>query len=500
MNTIPLNQKDGYKTSHRAQYPKGTEMVYSNFTPRSVGYMLTQPDLDDKIVVFGIQYFVKWYLMEQWQKGFFDLPKDEVLKKYKRRINNYLGEGAITFDHIEALHDLGYLPLRLKALPEGSVVNSRVPVLTIENTDPEFFWLTNFLETVMSCMLWKPSTSATTARKYRMILEKWCAMTGGDPTFIGIQGHDFSMRGMAGIQDAQMSGAGHLLSFVGTDTIPAIDFLEDYYNADSDKELIGCSVPATEHSVMCMGGMDDEIGTFKRLITETYPNGIVSIVSDTWDYWKVITEFLPELKDDIMNRSGGALGDKVVIRPDSGDPADIICGTEALFNGITPEEKGSIQCLWETFGGTINESGYKVLDPHIGLIYGDSITLERANDICERLYMKGFASTNVVFGIGSFTYEYVTRDSLGWAMKATAGTINGKDVEIFKDPKTDDGIKKSAKGFMLATKNEDGEYVLEDQVHKFDTELGCYEDVFVDGELMRDESLSEIRERLWETK
>lgn len=496
MNTFPVTQKDGYKADHRSQYPKGTQLVYSNFTPRSVKYMLTIPAVDDKIVVFGLQYFCKWYLMEQWKINFFDKPKDEVLKKYKRRINNYLGEGAITFDHIADLHDLGFLPIRIKALPEGAVVNARIPVLTIENTLDKFFWLTNFFETVMSCMLWKPSTSATTARKYRTLLNDWAERTGGDKDFVQFQGHDFGMRGMAGLQDAQMSGAGHLLSFTGTDTIPAIDFLEDYYNADSDKELVGCSVPATEHSVMCMGGMDDELETFKNLITNTYPNGVISIVSDTWDYWAVLTDFLPKLKDVIMARTGGVVGDKVVIRPDSGDPADIICGVMAL-GGNTPQEKGSIELLWETFGGTINDKGYKVLDPHIGLIYGDSITLERANDICKRLKVRGFASTNVVFGIGSFTYEYVTRDSLGWAMKATAGTINGNDVEIFKDPKTDDGMKKSAKGFMMIEQDENGEYVLKDQVHRFDTELGCLEDVFVDGDLVRDESLSEIRDRLW---
>lgn len=496
MNTFPVVQKDGYKADHRSQYPDKTQLVYSNFTPRGVKYMLTVPSVDDKIVVFGLQYFCKWYLMDQWKTEFFDKPKDEVLKKYKRRIDNYLGEGAITYDHISDLHDLGFLPIKIKALPEGSVVNARVPVLTIENTLDKFFWVTNFFETVMSCMLWKPSTSATTARKYRLLLNEWAEKTGGDMDFVQFQGHDFSMRGMAGIQDAQMSGAGHLLSFTGTDTIPAIDFLEDYYNANVESELVGVGVAATEHSVMCMGGMLDEIGTFKRLITEIYPTGIISIVSDTWDYWKVLTEYLPELKDVIMNRSGGPVGDKVVIRPDSGDPADIICGTMTQ-GGTTPEERGSIELLWDTFGGEINAKGYKVLDPHIGLIYGDSITLERANDICDRLMKRGFASTNVVFGIGSFTYEYVTRDSLGWAMKATAGTIDGTDVEIFKDPKTDDGLKKSAKGFMVIEKDENGEFILVDQVTKVETDGGYFEDVFVDGKLVKDQSLSEIRQLLW---
>ena len=483
MNINPITSKDGYKVGHKDQYPKGTELVYSNFTPRTTKYMLSNENVDDKIVFFGLQYFVKWYLMEEWNTKFFNKPKEEVVSRYKRRIDNYLG-GDIDCKHIEDLHDLGYLPIKIKALQEGSTVNALIPVVTIENTNDKFFWLPNFFETIMSCMLWKPCTSATTARKYRMLLDGWCEKTGGNKDFVNFQGHDFSMRGMAGIQDAMMSGAGHLLSFVGSDTIPAIDLLEDYYNANSDKELIGCSVSATEHSVMCMGGKEDEISTFKRLINETYPTGIVSIVSDTWDYWQVITEFLPKLKENILTREG-----KVVIRPDSGDPVDIICG----IGGDSTEGKGSIELLWDTFGGTVNDKGYKELDAHIGLIYGDSITLERANEICRKLELKGFASTNVVFGIGSFTYEYVTRDSLGFAMKATAGKVNGKTIEVFKDPKTDDGMKKSAKGFLKVVEK-DGEYILLDQQE--DSEGGCLEEVFIDGKLIKDTTLTEIKNKL----
>jgi Nicotinic acid phosphoribosyltransferase len=232
-----------------------------------------------------------------------------------------------------------------------------------------------------------------------------------------------------------------LLSFTGTDTIPAIDWLEHFYNADAEKELIGGSVPATEHSVMCLGGNETEKETFLRLITEVYPKGIVSIVSDTWDYWKVVDKLLRELKPNIMSRDG-----KVVIRPDSGDPVKIVCGDPDSYN--VPVRKGTIEVLWDIFGGTINSKGYKQLDPHIGVIYGDSITLDRCRDICENLKQKGFASTNIVFGIGSYTYQYVTRDTFGFAMKATHGIVNGQPVDIYKDPITDDGVKKSAKGLL----------------------------------------------------
>jgi nicotinamide phosphoribosyltransferase len=290
---------------------------------------------------------------------------------------------------------------------------------------------------------------------------------------------------MAGIEAALISGAGHLLFFTGTDTIPAIDFLEKYYYADAEKELIGGSVAATEHSVMSMGTNEGEFETFKRLICDVYPSGIVSIVSDTWDLWRVLTDYLPRLKNEILSRNG-----KVVVRPDSGDPVDIICGNP---NGRTTfEQKGVVELLWDTFGGHINDKGFKELDPHIGTIYGDSITLGRAQQICERLMKKGFASTNVVLGIGSFTYQYNTRDTFGFAMKATYGEVNGEGRAIFKDPVTDDGTKKSAKG-LLKVEHSDGVYRLIDQVDWDQERQGALQTVFQDGKMIREYSLDEIR-------
>ena len=288
-----------------------------------------------------------------------------------------------------------------------------------------------------------------------------------------------------------MSGAGHLLSFTGTDTIPAVDFLEQYYNADCEKELIGGSVPATEHSVMCMGMQDAEIATFERLISEVYPAGVVSIVADTWDFWQVITEFLPQLKSQILARDG-----KVVIRPDSGDPVKIIVGDPDAPEG-SPAYKGAIECMWETFRGTITPQGFKLLDGHIGLIYGDSITPARQISILEGLKQKGFASYNVVLGIGSYTYEYVTRDTFGFAMKATYGEVNHEGRDIFKDPKTDDGTKKSAKGLMaIHTDPVTNKYTLQDQCTWEEEAKGELKTVFRDGKLLIDWTLGEVRERV----
>lgn len=488
MRYLPVLLKDGYKVGHKFQYPADTTHVYSNFTPRNT--RRGAYDQGDGIIFFGLQAFVQKYLQDDFDEGFFGLDKDDVLRRYKRRIDNYLGPDSITYDHIAALHDLQYLPLRIKAVPEGTLVPYGVPALTVVNTVPEFYWLTNMLETLMSAALWKGSTSATTAFHYRQKFEDWARKTGSPLEFVPFQGHDFSFRGMSGVDDAALSGAGHLLSFVGTDTIPAIDFLEAYYFADSDKELIGCSVPATEHSVMCMGTCDGEFATFKRLVSETYPKGIVSIVSDTWDLWTVLTKFLPDLKGQILARDG-----KVVIRPDSGDPVKIICGDpEAHFSD---QRAGAVELLWDAFGGTVNEAGYKELDPHVGLIYGDSISPERQTQILAGLAAKGFAANSVVLGIGSYTYQYVTRDTDGWAMKATAGRTKSQGlINIFKDPITDDGGKRSATGLLCVERDANGKLVLEQAVSEERERAGVLETVFIDGALVRMETLAEIRARV----
>jgi nicotinamide phosphoribosyltransferase len=480
----PIHFTDGYKVDHRSQYPEGTELVYSNLTPRKSRMPAVQ-----SVVFFGMQYAIKKYLIEDFDRNFFQQPKAQVTARYKRRIEAYLGVGAIAYKHIEALHDLGYMPLEIRALPEGVRVPVKVPMFTVHNTVPEFFWLTNYLETLLSVCLWMPCTSATLAAEYRKMLDAYARETGSDPDFVQWQGHDFSFRGMGSVESAMMSGAAHLLSFSGTDTIPAIDFLEQYYGADVEKELVGGSVPATEHSVMCMGTQDGEIETFRRLIEDVYPRGIVSIVSDTWDFWQVTAEFIPQLKSTILARDG-----KVVIRPDSGDPVHIICGDPAARPG-SPEHKGAVECLWDTFGGSLTEKGFKLLDPHIGVIYGDSITLERCRAICEGLIAKGFASANLVFGIGAYTYQYVTRDTFGFAVKATYGEVQGEGRAIFKDPKTDDGAKRSARG-LLRVDRVQGVLTLKDNCTWEEANGGLLEPVFRDGKLLREWKLGDIRDCL----
>jgi nicotinamide phosphoribosyltransferase len=517
MRINPLLLTDGYKTGHHQQYPKGTTLVYSNFTPRSLKHA---PKHCHEIVSFGQQMMMK-IIHDAFQEDFFSLPKDEVCGEMKRELSMYLNTDY-DVSHFEELHDLGYLPIKVKAIEEGTILPAKVPVLTIYNTKPEFYWITNYLETIISNLLWKPITSATIAHNYRKVLTKWQEKTDAERAwFIDWQGHDFSMRGMDSIDATVSSGIGHLTSFSGSDSLPAIYGARKYYG---ENEFVAGSVNATEHSVMCAGGKEDEIDTFRRLL-ETYPTGILSVVSDTWDLWKVCTEHLITLKEEILTRDG-----KLVIRPDSGDPADILCGpimvrtniqgdndlVVRLADGKTilnpseeylsnPETKGVIELLWDVFGGTVNEQGYKVLDPHIGAIYGDSITIDRADEICRRLEEKGFASTNVVLGIGSFTYQYNTRDTFGFAMKATyvevnkpkfEGDFNPEGREIFKDPITDDGTKKSATGLLCVTLNEEDEIYLVDKVNWESEAEGLLQTIYKNGKFLNQTTLKEIKNRL----
>jgi nicotinamide phosphoribosyltransferase len=474
---------DFYKVSHRPQYPEGTDLVYSTWTPRG-----SRLEGVNHVVHFGMQKFIKEFLIEFFNQNFFAKTAEEVKAEYSRVIKNSLGDQNPDASHILALHKVGYLPLKIRSLPEGTLVPLRCPTMTIHNTKPEFFWLTNYIETLTSCENWQPSTSATIAYEYRKILDKYALETTGSTAGVEFQGHDFSMRGMGSLDAAVSSGMGHLLSFVGTDTVPAILAAEYFYNANIEKELVGTSIAATEHSVMCANGKN-ELEVYRRLITRVYPSGFLSIVSDTWDFWNTVTTVLPALKEEILARDG-----RIVIRPDSGCPVKIMCGDPDA--STEAERKGLIEVLWDIFGGTVNDKGYKVLDSHIGAIYGDSITRERAASICQLLKDKKFASTNAVFGIGSYTYQYNTRDTFMYAMKSTLCSVNGQEIMIYKDPKTDDGTKKSAKGGVRVYE-ENGEIKYQDQLSLAETEVNTLlRDVFIDGKLLVDENFSDIRARL----
>lgn len=594
MKVFAPHMVDVYKLGHAAMYAEGTDFLYSNLTPRSDHHFKGGAGFDHKMVVFGTQGSIM-EIVEDWNDSFFSQPKEKVIRRYTRRLNSVLGNGVVSPARMAALHDIGYLPLEIKTIDEGARIGMKIPMLTIKNTLPEFFWLVNYLETALSAQIWQMTTNATIAYEYKRILVAAALRTGAAVEGVLFQGHDFSLRGMPGYVAGARSGSGHLSSFSGTDSLGSIDYIEDYYGEglDLDAYFIAGSIPATEHAVSSSNiltraaaiqerhlemSIEDarlrgEVGFLLDYITRQNPTGFCSYVADTYDYWAVLTKILPldGVKARIMAREG-----RLVIRPDSGDPLDIICGTaggetyetlEAAISEVndehyseaseacegshcmgndeyetfvyiksegkyytlktqfeynrhdkqyyyidnwskgagetfaeemepTAEMKGSIQILWEIFGGTVNETGFKELDSHIGLIYGDSITLDRANHITRKLEKMGFASTNVVFGIGSYTYQCNTRDTFGTAMKATATAVNGEFFEIYKDPATGGKLKQSAKGLLYVGINDAGEFFLEDRVTPEKEAEGELKTRFKDGKFFNVENIDTIRKRL----
>lgn len=491
----PLLESDFYKQVHWNQYPKGVTKVVSYFVPR-----MTRLQGQNHLIMFGLQSFIKEFLIEDFNEYFFGRSRDEIVAEYKHLLDNTLGEGLYGLERIGELHDLGYLPIEIKALPEGTLTPIGVPMFEISNTHPRFAWLTNALESVISCEMWHAMISANVGHMYRGIVDYYYDKTCDDNIPRRRALGDFSMRGQESKRSAYKSSAGWLLSFVNTATVPAIDFLERYYNCDCSKEEVGFGAVSTEHSVMCSNfAVDgDEVTMVKRLLTELYPNTSFSMVSDSYDYWNLVDNILPQCREEIMKHNGCLL-----VRGDSGDPVEVV--TQTVFH------------LWEQFGGTVNSKGYKVLDPHIKALYGDSITPQRAQAIYFILEKNGFACSNVSLGVGSFSMQCLelgfdghdvrlspyTRDTFGIAIKASyAEDENGNPIMIFKAPK-EASFKKSHKGCIIVAQDKDsGELVAEDE-HTF-KETYCASNalitVFKDGTMTKEYSLKDIRTRLYGDK
>lgn len=504
----PLYRSDGYKPGHKAMLAPGTTKLYGTWIPRNLKHA---PKGVKKILSIGHQLCWK-ELNDAFVEFFFGVSEDEALI-FGKDMSMYLGM-EYNAEHFKDLHKLGYLPIKVKSLPEGIETLPNIPHQTFINTVDGFGWLTLFLETPMSNLSWKIATAGTIALQYRRVTEEWVKKTDKDNVgLIPYLCHDFSPRGLSGDYDNIAVGLGHAASFRGSDSLITIPAARYYYNEPNDEVIVN-SVNASEHSVsttkiFTVGERQMIIDWLKEI-----PNGIFSMVADTFSLWEFI-EYLkdPEIKDLVINRNG-----KLVVRPDSGDPVDIICGNPAAlkdYHGYGENHrnigKGVIELLWDIFGGTVNEQGFKVLDPHIGAIYGDSINLERQQQIYERLAAKGFASTNIVLGIGSFTYQFVTRDTLGFAAKGAWFEVETKEKKyfdstiltsvkksycIYKDPITDDGGKKSLKGLQAVFQDKDGEYFVKSECDEFEETQGFLQTIFEDGKFYNETTFTEIRERI----
>lgn len=332
----PLLCLDFYKTCHAEQYPKGLTKMVSYYTPR-----MSRLGDTDKVTLFGLQAFIQEYLIEAFSDHFFNVPFDSVLKEYNRVLGATIGTKGVGEKRLRELHDLGYLPLQVRAIPEGTRTNIRVPQIEISNTHPNFVWLVNTIETMLSCTMWHTQVSAEVGYRYRKIVNEYAERTCDDNVVRARLLGDFSMRGQESVESATKSAAAFCLSFLNTATVPAILWLEYNYNCDCSKEPVAYGALSTEHSVMCSNfAVDgDEVTQIRRLLCEVYPHQSFSMVSDSYDYWNLVEKVLPQLKDDILNHDGF-----ISIRGDSGDPVSVI--TETVYR------------LWDIFGGTVNSKGY----------------------------------------------------------------------------------------------------------------------------------------------
>lgn len=486
-NINPMLLIDFYKAVHAEMLPKDITKSVSYFTPR-----MSRVKMWDKVVMFSLQGFVKKYLIEYFNEEFFNRDFEDVISEYRRIMDATLGKNAYKLEKIEKLHKLGYLPIEIISLPEGAMVPMHVPMFGITNTHPDFAWLPQSLESLISAESWHPMLAATVGYTYRQIVNKYYDITCDDNAERAKALGAFDFRGEECTESAIKAGAGWCLSFLNTATVPTIPYLEKYYNCDCTKEPVAFGSPSTEHSVMCSNfAIDgDEVTLLRRLLTEIYPETSFSAVLDSYDYWNVIENVLPLLKEEILAHKGCML-----MRGDSGDCVEVV--TKTVFK------------LWDEFGGTINSKGYKVLDPHVKAIYGDSITIQRCEQIYKILTENGFACSNVALGVGSFSMQCVeeegilkpfTRDTFSSCIKATYCEINNKPYPIFKNPK-EGGFKKSQKGCCVVKQNENGFYSFEDgytwndAVNNKDNKLVT---IFKDGKMIKEYTLSEVRNTLHE--
>ena len=449
---------DSYKVSMFKQYPAGTTGVYSYIESRGGRY--------DRTVFFGLQAFIKEYLLEPITQADIDIA-DEILTAHGEPFNRS------GWEYILRVHN-GFLPVVIKAVPEGTVVPVKNVLATIENTDPECFWLTTWLETALLRAIWYPTTVATQSYTIKRVILDYLEKTG-DPTLIDFKLHDFGARGVSSLESAAIGGASHLVNFMGTDTVSGILYAREYYDAG----IAGFSIPAAEHSTITSWGRDREADAYRNMLTSfAKPGSIVAIVSDSYDVYNAASKLWgEELKEQII-----ASGATVVIRPDSGDPVTV--------------NKELVQILDQKFGSTVNGKGFKVLN-NVRLIQGDGVNELTIRSILGAFMALGYSADNIAFGMGGALLQQVDRDTQKFAMKCSSAKINGEWVNVQKDPITDSGKKSKAGRVQLW--NSGGEYV--SSVDKpngwhdrgFEDFSSVLVEVFRDGKLTKEYMFEEVR-------
>jgi len=397
---------DSYKLSHYKQYPAGTEQVFS--------YIESRGGLFDSTLFFGLQKAL--IELNQFFPNWDDFAEAKELAQAHGVPFNENGW--------RELIELGYFPLEIRALPEGKVIHTQNVLVTVVNTDPRFYWLTSYLETSLLRAVWYPTTVATLSFECKKVIKRYMQATCESLDGLAFKLHDFGARGVSSEESACIGGAAHLVNFSGTDTLSAVRFARDYYAAG----ICGFSIPATEHSTITSWGRDQELEAYRNVL-EQFPEGLVACVSDSYDIFNAVSSLWGEqLHANVTSRSG-----TLVIRPDSGDPEDIL--------------PILLQTLADKFGYSENSKGYKVLNDKVRLIQGDGVNLSSISRILETMTAKRWSTENIAFGMGGGLLQQLNRDTQKFAMKNSAVKVNGQWRDVYKDPVTDHG-KRSKKGLL----------------------------------------------------
>jgi len=462
---------DSYKVSHWRQYPPNTQTIYSYLESRGGKWSDT--------VFFGLQYILKEYLHHPYNPLFTKGNIDYAAQ----RMEQHLGPGLFNKEGWEYIYDKhdGRLPVSIWAIPEGTPVPTGHPLVVICNTDPKCYWLTNYLETLLM-QLWYPCTVATQSREMKHLITKYLMKTQGNADSIDFKLHDFGFRGVSSCESAGLGGMAHLINFKGTDTMAAIEYASYYYGAD----MAGFSIPASEHSTITSWGREDEILAYKNML-EAYPTGIVACVSDSFNIFEACRMWgRYPLRDMILERDG-----TLVIRPDSGDPIQVlVTGNENVMD-----------ILWGEFGGTISDKGYKLLNNKIRVIQGDGVNIESIDAILYAMQQRGYSAENIAFGSGGALLQQLNRDTQKMAFKCSAIERDGRWQEVFKDPITDHG-KQSKRGLVTTFKSDTGGFYTVNETSfmgrgKDDDQTRTWKpamvEVFRDGKIMKEYTFDEVR-------
>jgi nicotinamide phosphoribosyltransferase len=465
LNNLLLNT-DSYKASHWLQYPPNTDATFF--------YIESRGGLYDRTVFFGLQAILKEYLTKPITHADVDEARD-IFAAHGEPFNETGWRYIVD-------HHKGLLPIRVRAVPEGTVVPTHQALVTVESTDPNAYWVPSYLETLL-LRLWYPVTVATISWHAKQTIRQFLERTSDDPVGqLPFKLHDFGARGVSSAESAALGGAAHLVNFMGTDTVSGLLAAKAFYH----EPMAGFSIPAAEHSTITSWGREHEVDAYRNMLKQfAKPGAIVAVVSDSYDIYYAIREHWGKaLKDEIIQS-----GATIVVRPDSGDPVEVVHQCIVLLD--------------EAFGHTVNSKGYKVLN-YVRVIQGDGINPNSIRAILERVTSDGYATDNVAFGMGGALLQQLNRDTQKFALKCSAARVNGQWIDVYKDPITDKG-KQSKRGRMtLLQHKEYGTFktipIAADAASLDDIEKSMgFEDamrtVFEDGKIVNDYTFADIRKR-----